>query len=1266
MSINNNLKAYVKYDKQGYLVPGSLTINRSKPVVGDWEEIPYSECCPPVPRVETFLLLLIFDNIANAPVANPSDVNEWNTFFNTTKFISVLISPTGDIYLKSTSKIVITASLFSNNLNLIKIIDDDGGISGIGDYAFDGCSNLEYVSLPSVKNVNSFAFRNCTGLTYININSTNNLTVFESGFEGANIPNNFNFEKIIRLYSSSFKNSTGITSVNLVKLDANAGLADFCFSGSTITSITVSENSGDSYAISFATGAFQGCTSLQSFETNARVQDILSYMFDGCTSLSTLIFKSPVANKIYEYAFRNCTSLTGIYFPRVREVGNNAFENCTSVTSIYLPNPGAYSGSLGNTTGNNDVFLGITGKNIPAIFNKQALVVNVGSLPDGDIAYLLANNTVTYTDEGCIVFAFDNLTTISSLVPTYTDVASWNTFFDLPANGTAFTSVNVFSPASSYPDDFTLVCLYGGGNDITIKTSLFENVSGLRYVNGAAPYGLGRIIDVEDNAFRNTGLIYAELYYVTTIGNRAFQGCGYWDSLYYISAEAGSLFQSVTSYGDYCFEGLGASVTYPVIRFENNYTALTIGDYCFANSKVSKVGFYIVSAVNNYAFENCTDLTDVALDRAISIGDGAFAGCTKLNNIRINFCEYLGSTTGDNGVFTGITGKSITLFIQQELFTVNGGFPDGDLAYLQSNNTLNVTYTTVYTKGLALEFNTSANALAFFGGTIDTSSVNTKFATVGNSVPFSDIKTFKTGRLVICSNGGNISIPNGLFNGNANIISIVDGPDGSSLSINGSDVNFSIINIGDDVFNGCTNLTTARFQTATNYGARAFKNCTTLSSVNLRHAYTFGDNCFENCTSLTSFDYVRDLISVGNYAFAGCTDVTSYDFPALATIGDYAFYNNTSLTNLNIPYCTALGTTTGDDNVFTGISGNTINLTIPTALDTDADVVALQGANTVTLDRPSFQLTFNTLADADALVGGSTTVANWNTFFDLPTNGTAFTSVVVTENVPIIRPEYINVSYTQEFGCEVKLYGGGNITILTNRFLNYRKLRKVIDNGENVVRINQQAFRQTSLNWYGSSGYTGLTPIEVSFPACTFMEQYAFYSSFGGYFVNFPRLTFISGAWALGGIFSLIPYVYGPGIAAYSDTVIYTTNLPNVISMGSTAILANNACHSINLPQQTFIPTYTFATCSGQINMPSATSTVDQIWWTGNNLPTQVVNMPLVTIFGSSVGDNSQWGSSNPLKGAYRINPFLMTNNAGGPDGDVVRMINGGSNIYLT
>lgn len=41
------LKAFVRFDGTGRVVPGSLVLQASKPKVGDWKEIPATECCGP-------------------------------------------------------------------------------------------------------------------------------------------------------------------------------------------------------------------------------------------------------------------------------------------------------------------------------------------------------------------------------------------------------------------------------------------------------------------------------------------------------------------------------------------------------------------------------------------------------------------------------------------------------------------------------------------------------------------------------------------------------------------------------------------------------------------------------------------------------------------------------------------------------------------------------------------------------------------------------------------------------------------------------------------------------------------------------------------------------------------------------------------------------------------------------------------------------------------------------------------------------------------
>lgn len=47
------LKAYVRFDGTGRIVPSSLILRRKKPKVGNWVEIPAYECCEPTTSTTT-------------------------------------------------------------------------------------------------------------------------------------------------------------------------------------------------------------------------------------------------------------------------------------------------------------------------------------------------------------------------------------------------------------------------------------------------------------------------------------------------------------------------------------------------------------------------------------------------------------------------------------------------------------------------------------------------------------------------------------------------------------------------------------------------------------------------------------------------------------------------------------------------------------------------------------------------------------------------------------------------------------------------------------------------------------------------------------------------------------------------------------------------------------------------------------------------------------------------------------------------------------
>lgn len=47
------LKAYVRWDGSGRIVPSSLILRKNKPKVGNWTEIPAYECCNPTTTTTT-------------------------------------------------------------------------------------------------------------------------------------------------------------------------------------------------------------------------------------------------------------------------------------------------------------------------------------------------------------------------------------------------------------------------------------------------------------------------------------------------------------------------------------------------------------------------------------------------------------------------------------------------------------------------------------------------------------------------------------------------------------------------------------------------------------------------------------------------------------------------------------------------------------------------------------------------------------------------------------------------------------------------------------------------------------------------------------------------------------------------------------------------------------------------------------------------------------------------------------------------------------
>lgn len=89
-----NLKAYVRYDSSGRVIPGGVILRESKPKVGNWKEVTAYECCNPVSYN--------FDITANWSLTTPAVVDEasFRTFLesgedgdgNTNLFTNIVIT----------------------------------------------------------------------------------------------------------------------------------------------------------------------------------------------------------------------------------------------------------------------------------------------------------------------------------------------------------------------------------------------------------------------------------------------------------------------------------------------------------------------------------------------------------------------------------------------------------------------------------------------------------------------------------------------------------------------------------------------------------------------------------------------------------------------------------------------------------------------------------------------------------------------------------------------------------------------------------------------------------------------------------------------------------------------------------------------------------------------------------------------------------------------------------------------------------------------
>ena len=202
----------------------------------------------------------------------------------------------------------------------VVIIPD--GVTSIGRYVFEGCTNLVGVVIPnSVTSIEERAFYGCTSLT--NVVIPDRVTSIEGG---------------------TFYGCTSLTSV--VIPDSVTSIKEGTFYGCTSLTSVVIPNS----VTSIETRAFTLCENLTivkydgtltdwcginfASESNPLIEGAVLYI-DGKPVTDALIPKG--VTEIKAYAFACYTSLTSVVIPdSVTSIGRNAFHKCESLTSVTI------------------------------------------------------------------------------------------------------------------------------------------------------------------------------------------------------------------------------------------------------------------------------------------------------------------------------------------------------------------------------------------------------------------------------------------------------------------------------------------------------------------------------------------------------------------------------------------------------------------------------------------------------------------------------------------------------------------------------------------------------------------------------------------------------------------------------------------------------------------------------------------------------------------------------------------------------------------
>lgn len=518
-------------------------------------------------------------------------------------------------------------------------------VNTIGTSAFEGCTDLRSVELPSsIKYINTDAFYGCEKLTDINLPegllSISQRAFYKCAMSSVTIPST-----VTSMGNYVFNGCPALTSVtwNAVNCTSSFGTyeyAPFYYSRNIITSFTFGENiqtippylcygmskitnlDVPNTVTSLGTYAFAYCTSLIDANIPNTLTTVPSCLFEGCSALPAIIIPATVKT-IGSDAFYNCKALASVNIDEgLKAINQRAFFSC-ALTSVTIPSTVT---SIGNSAFNG------CSKLTSVTWNA----INCTS------SYSSYENAPFYGARGSITsFSFgENVQTIPPFLcygmNNLTEIVVPNTVTSLGtyafAYCTALTAANIPNTLTTVPQ-----CLFEGCTALpaiiipasvtTIGTDAFYNCTSLASVN--LDEGLKSI---NTRAFRGCAMTSVTIpSTVTSVGSNAFS--------------AMNNLTSVTWNAINCSSSYSTSDSAPFSGSQSKITSFTFGDQvqvippylCYNMKQLKAIEFpETVTSIGEYAFCYCSGLTNIHLPNSItSLGRSSFGSCTALREANL-------------------------------------------------------------------------------------------------------------------------------------------------------------------------------------------------------------------------------------------------------------------------------------------------------------------------------------------------------------------------------------------------------------------------------------------------------------------------------------------------------------------------------------------------------------------------------------------------------------------------------------------------------